>query len=323
MELSNQPKRQAAYQRFVYDSQMQNLTVREFAKRAEKLMRKSKLHHHFFGDFSLYQTSLHLCLFALSLPYEYNNLVILNKILKPEEVLQIIPLIERRIAERIPVEYITHEAKYLDHQFYVNEHVLVPRSIMNTRFKDFLNMCAWQNYRVLDLCTGSGCIGISLALLNPNVTVDLVDISPEALEVANINIKKHILENRVTAIHSNLFENLNNHKYDLIITNPPYVSAKDYQKTPTEFKNEPKIALESGKDGLDIVHQIFAQAKHYLNPEGLLIAEVGYASAKLIKKQYKKIPLIWFSYRRPNGKESWLGMDGTFLCKAKDLPKIK
>lgn len=320
MLLSSQPTRQAAYQQFIYATQLQKLTLFELAKQAEKLMRKAKLHHHFFGDFSLYQTTLHLCLFALSLPYEYQNQALLNKILTPEEILKIIPVIERRIAERIPVEYITHEAKYLDFDFYVNEHVLVPRSIMSYRFKDFLKQTHWQNYRVLDLCTGSGCIGISLALLAPNIAVDLVDISSEALKVANINIKKHNLENRVTAIQSNLFENLNNNKYDLIITNPPYVSKKDYQRTPIEFKNEPKIALESGNDGLDIVHQIFKQAKHYLNPEGLLIAEVGYASAKLIKKQYKKIPLTWFSYRRPNGKESWLGMDGTFLCEAKNLP---
>lgn len=320
LRLSNHAKRQAAYQKFIYATQMQKLTLFELVKQAEKLMRKAKLHHHFFGDFSLLQTSLHLCLFALSLPFEYQNATLLNKVLTPEETLKIIPLIERRIAERIPIEYITHEAIYLDRPFYVNEHVLVPRSIMSYRFKDFLNRCTWQNYRVLDLCTGSGCIGISLALINPNITVDLVDISSEALDVANINIRKHNLENRVKAIQSNLFENLNNNKYDLIITNPPYVSKKDYQRTPLEFKNEPKIALESGNDGLDIVHQIFKQAKHYLNPEGLLIAEVGYASAKLIKKQYKKIPLTWFSYRRPNGKESWLSMDGTFLCKAKNLP---
>lgn len=322
MQLSNDFKREAQYQACIKASQMGQLTLSELVKVAEKLMRKAKLHHHFFGDFSLYQTSLHLSLFALSLPYDYENKHYLDKILSVDETLKILNIIEKRIAKRIPVEYITHEAKYLGFDFYINEHVLVPRSIMNTRFTDFLKMCTWQNFRVLDLCTGSGCIGISLALLNPNITVDLVDISPEAIKVANINIQKHGLETRVKAIQSDLFNNLDNHKYDLIITNPPYVSTKDYKNTPIEFKNEPKIALASGKDGLDIIHQILAQAKNYLNLEGLLIAEVGYASAKLIKKQYKKNKLTWFPYRRPNGKTSWLAMDGTFLCSARDLNSL-
>jgi ribosomal protein L3 glutamine methyltransferase len=319
LQVSSDFKREAAYQALIQASQMGKLTLAELLKTSEKLMKKARLHHHFFGDFSLYQTSLHLALFALSLPYDYDNQTILNKLLSPDETLNIIKILETRIAKRIPVEYITHEAKYLDFDFYVNEHVLVPRSIMNTRFQDFLDSAKWQNHRVLDLCTGSGCIGISLALLNPDIQVDLVDISPEAINVANINIKKHHLETRVTAIQSDLFKNLNNNQYDLIITNPPYVSQKDYKNTPIEFKNEPKLALESGKDGLDIIHQILSQAKNHLNPEGLLIAEVGYASAKLIKKQYKKIKLTWFPYRRPNGKTSWLAMDGTFLCHAKDL----
>ena len=323
MQVSNDLKREAAYQALIQTSQMGTLTLAELLKIAEKLMKKAKLHHHFFGDFTLYQTSLHLALFALSLPYEYDNQTILNTLLSPDETLNIIKILETRIAKRIPVEYITHEAKYLEFDFYVNEHVLVPRSIMNTRFQDFLDVTQWQNYRVLDLCTGSGCIGISLALLKPDIQVDLVDISPEAINVANINIKKYDLESRVRTIQSDLFQNLAHHKYDLIITNPPYVSQKDYKNTPTEFKNEPKLALESGKDGLDIIHQILSQAKNYLNPEGLLIAEVGYASAKLIKKQYKKLNLTWFPYRRPNGKTSWLAMDGTFLCHAKDLNLLR
>jgi ribosomal protein L3 glutamine methyltransferase len=319
LRISTDPKRELAYQALHNASLIGNLKLADLLKTAQKLMRKAKLHSHFFGDGSLYQTALHLALFSLKLPYEYNNKNFLNKILSQAETLAILNCIEIRIARRIPVEYITHEAHYLGHRFYVNEHVLVPRSIMNTRFADFLNMVQWQNYRVLDLCTGSGCIGISVALLHPTITVDLVDISPKALEVANINIQKYNLQTRIRTIQSNLFENLNT-KYDLIITNPPYVSEKDYEKTPEEFKQEPKIALTSNQDGLGIIHQIFSQAKNYLNPEGLLIAEVGYLSAKLVKKQYKKIPLAWYGYRRPNGKQSWLAMDGIFLCHAKDLP---
>lgn len=317
--LSNHPKRQKIYQDLLTLSIKEALPLSKIVKAGEQLMRQARLHHHFFGDLSLYQTSLHLALFALSLPYDYQNKKQLNILLNQEHAAKIIEIFERRIAERLPVEYITHEATYLDYLFYVNEHVLVPRSIMNTRFQDFLTMVTWQNGRVLDLCTGSGCIGISLALLQPNIKVDLADISSDALIVADINIKKFNLEQRVQTIHSDLFEQITQ-TYDLIITNPPYVSIKDYQNTPIEFKKEPKLALESGQDGLDIIREIFKKAKKYLSPEGLLIAEVGYASAKLIKREYKKIPLTWFAYRRPNGKESWLGMDGIFLCHAKDLP---
>lgn len=315
MLISLEAKRQLAYQALMQRSLIGKLSLAYLAQSGAKLMQKAKLHAHFFGDGSLYQTSLHLAFFGLSLPYDYQDL---EKILLPEQTLKILYIFERRIAKRIPVEYITHQATYLSHDFYINQHVLVPRSIMSTRFQDFLTLCTWQNYRVLDLCTGSGCIGISLALLHPNLIIDLVDISAEALAVANINIQKHGLTHRVKTIQSNLFQNVAS-KYDLIITNPPYVSTKDYQNTPLEFKNEPTIALEAGKDGLKLIHPILSQAKPYLNPEGLLIAEVGYASAKLIKKHYKNIPLTWFKYRRPNGKESWLGMDGTFLCQAKDL----
>jgi ribosomal protein L3 glutamine methyltransferase len=319
LPISTDPKRELAYQALVNASSIGNLKLAELLKIAQKLMRKAKLHSHFFGDGTLYQTALHLALFSLNLPYEYNNKNFLDKTLSQTETLAILNCIETRIARRIPIAYITHETRYSNYVFYVNEHVLVPRSIMNTRFEDFLKMVQWQNYRVLDLCTGSGCIGISLALLHPGITVDLVDISPEALEVAHINIQKYQLENRVQPIQSNLFENLNT-KYDLIITNPPYVSEKDYEKAPEEFKQEPKIALTASQDGLGIIDKIVNQAKNYLNPEGLLIAEVGYLSAKLIKKQYKKIPLTWYGYRRPDGSQSWLAMDGIFLCHAKDLP---
>lgn len=320
MQISSDIKRQATYENLIQQSKAAELSLYNLAKTTEKLMRKANLHHHFFGDLTLYQTALHLALFALSLPYEYENKALLNKLLSENETRSILNLIEIRIAKRIPVAYITHETKYLGHSFYINEHVLVPRSIMNTRFQDFLGMATWQNYRVLDLCTGSGCIGISLALFHSNIQVDLVDLSPEALKVADINIHKFHLENRVKTIQSDFFDNLAGQKYDLIISNPPYVSTKDYNRTPEEYKNEPQMALESGNDGLDIVHRMLAQAKKYLNPEGLLIAEVGYASAKLIKKKYKKIKFTWYPYRRPDGTTSWLAMDGTFLCRARDLP---
>ncbi len=312
--LSQDKKRNRAYISFLESCRNGDKTVGDIVALGYKLMRKNGLHHHFFKDCSLLPTANHLAAFAL----EKSNIDYADKI-SEADVIKVLSVYEKRIAERIPVEYITHECDYLGHKFYVNENVLVPRSIMNTRFQDFLDQMTWENYRVLDLCTGSGCIGISLALLKPALKVDLVDISPLALEVAQINIEKFALSERVKSIQSDLFENVHD-KYDLIITNPPYVSAREYQASPAEFKNEPKLALEAGKTGLDIVNKIITQAKSHLNPNGVLIAEVGFTAAKRVKKQYRKVPFQWFKYRRPSGKESWLGMHGIFRCEAKGLP---
>lgn len=303
------------------------MTVKDIAYFGAKRMCQAKLHPHFFGDHSLKTTALYLTFFALKLPYEYTNPDYLNKEITVNDAEKILQLFEKRISNRIPVEYITNESYYLGNPFYVNEHVLVPRSLMNTRFSDFLKFDQWKNYRVLDLCTGSGCIGISLALLNTKITVDLVDISVEALAVALVNINKYDLHNRVKCIQSDLFQNIQN-KYDMIITNPPYVPLREYAQQPPEVKNEPAIALKAGIDGLEIIDNIIINSKFYLNPNGVLISEVGYPAAKKLKKKYPEIPFQWFKYRHPSGKESildkfcqWTGyLDSIFLCRAKDLP---
>lgn len=310
---SQDQKRNKAYVAFISTCQEKGATVHDIIQLGTRLMKQSKLHHHFFGDYSLLNTAQYITHFVLDNKKKDSDHITV------EEAQKVLPLLERRIAERIPVEYLTHEAFYLDRQFYVNEHVLVPRSVMNTRFHDFLESAAWSNYRILDLCAGSGCIGITLALMNENLQVDLADISPEALEVANINIKKFSLEDRVHCLQSDLFENIVD-KYDLIITNPPYVSAKDYQKSPEEFHSEPKIALEAGKDGLNVIHRIIQEAKQYLTPKGRLIAEIGCPAAKRIKKQYPKISFTWYKYRKPNGKVSWFISPCIFECKAAELP---
>lgn len=277
---------------------VQQLSLQKLIDLGHRAMSKAKLHPHFFGRNTLLENAQYLAFHALGLPYEYSNPKYLATKLKHDQINKILGLYERRIAERIPVEYLTNEALYLDRKFYVNENVLVPRSLMSTRFEEFLESTNWNNYRVLDLCTGSGCIGSTLALMHPKITVDLADISSAALEVAQININNYNLNQRVRCIQSNLFANING-KYDLIITNPPYVSATDYKKIPSEFKREPKIALECADNGLEIIDRILAQAPDYLNPNGQLIAEVGYASAKLIKQKYKHLPLQWYSYKKP------------------------
>ena len=292
-----------------------------------KLMHQEKLHPHFFGRNSLYDNCLCLICFSLGFFYEPNNEDLLKKNIKEEDLVKIIKLFEQRIVERIPVEYLTNEAYYSGNTFYVNKYVLVPRSLMNTRFVDFLNKVKWHNNKVLDLCAGSGCIGITLALLNPKIKVDLVDVSSEALEVAQKNINKYSLNDRVKCVQSNLFENIQE-KYDLIITNPPYVAEKEYDFCPQEFKNEPEIALKSGKKGLDIITKILEQAKNHLNYNGILVAEVGCSVAKLLKKRYSKCQFTWFIFRKSFKKDSWLDkvvkfigvLDCVFLCEANSLP---
>lgn len=289
------------------------MTVDDLIKLGCRLMKKHKLHHHFFRDRSLEAAAQCLTYHALHIHSHHKN----DKV-SSAQVAAAIALFEKRVNERLPVEYITNEADYLGRSFYVNENVLIPRSIMNTRFSDFLKEVSWQNRTVLDLCTGSGCIGITLALIEPTIHVDLADISEKALDVAKINIDRYGLQDRVRCIQSDVFSNINK-TYDLIITNPPYVTIKDYNRAPPEFKKEPKMALEAGEDGLDIINIIIQQAKAYLNPTGLLIAEVGSPAVKVLKKKYPHIRFKWLKYRPPNGKESFFAEPGIFQCTREDL----
>ncbi|MDB6096539.1 MAG: prmB [Francisellaceae bacterium] len=328
--LSQVPDRNQLFFNFLGKDPQKHYILKDLIKLGCKLMKKEKLHPHFFDNNTLLANAQYLACFYLKLPYDLSNEDFTKITLNKKQVIDIIKLFERRIAEKIPVEFITNEAYYLGNKFYVNENVLVPRSIINTRFEDFLNDMEWENYRVLDLCCGSGCIGISLALLNPNIKVDLADISEKALVVASKNINNYLLNERVKIIHSDLFKNIHN-KYDLIITNPPYVTEASYKKIPAEFKNEPKIALECGKEGLDLIHKIIHQSKNYLNPKGKLIAEIGYPAAYLIKRKYPKLFLEWLSYRKPEDQQSWfdkwlaplVAMPGAFICQAQNLPIMR
>ncbi|MBS0288909.1 MAG: 50S ribosomal protein L3 N(5)-glutamine methyltransferase [Proteobacteria bacterium] len=296
------------------------------------LMRKEGLHRHFFfkptfrerlyGTTYMLPTAQYLAQFALNLSPENNNDN--DIIITREEAKNIIHLYERRIVERIPVEYITHECWYLNRKFYVNQHVLVPRSLMSTQFDAFLNETTWENFRVLDLCTGSGCIGISLALMNEKISVDLADISIQALNVAQKNIENYHLQNRVKCIESDLFTNIH-HQYDLIITNPPYVASNIINKGPKELKNEPRIALDGGSNGLDIIDCILMKAKNYLNPNGKLIAEVGFSAPKLLKKRYPF--LKWLSPKPAKHEETIFDFflysgHCIFTCNTKDLQHL-
>ena len=234
--------------------------------------------------------------------------------------------IQQRVSERIPLAYLINQTYFCDLEFYVDKRVIIPRSpiaeLIQNQFSPWIgagNTQAEDIHSILDLCTGSGCIAIALAYYFPNANVDAIDLSDDALEITKINIKNHKtknnIKNKITPIKSDLFNNLaKNKKYDLIISNPPYVNQQDLDSMPAEYHHEPRMALEAGKDGLELVDRILKDAIQFLNPDGLLIVEVGNSQYDLIKK-YPDIPFTWLEFES--------SADGVFLLTYKQLLTIK
>jgi len=246
-----------------------------------------------------------LVLHSLHLPYDLPGGYFEAR-LTPAERESVLVLILRRIEERVPLAYLTHEAPFAGLSFYVDERVLVPRSpiaeLIEQRFSPWLEAEAVID--VLDLCTGSGCIAIACAFAFPEARVDAVDISVEALEVASTNVRRHELEDRVALLESDIFSGLAGKRYDLIVSNPPYVNAEEWQSLPKEFHAEPRLGLESGKDGLDCVRRILAGAAEHLKPDGILVVEVGSAAEALVQS-FPDVPFCWLEFEH--------GGDGVFL----------
>jgi len=205
-------------------------------------------------------------------------------------------LIEQRVTKHTPTAYLVKEAWLHDFKFYVDERVLVPRSFIAELLLDD-SLSPWIEFPEMvesaaDLCTGSGCLGILLAHAFPDAAVDVIDISPDAIDVSNINIANYGLEAQVTAIQSDMFSALAGKTYDVLISNPPYVDAPSMAALPTEYRNEPQLALGSGTDGLDHTHTILREAANYLTDEGVLIVEIGHNRDALLDA-YPNIPFIW------------------------------
>lgn len=216
-----------------------------------------------------------------------------------DEAKRIAILFEDRISTRKPAAYLVGKTWFAGMNFIVNEHVLVPRSpfaeLIARGFDGWVNLDACHN--LLDMCTGSGCIGIAALQALPNAQVDLVDISPAAIAIAKQNIALHAVEDRVVAIESDLFSRLVGKQYDLIISNPPYVDATEIAAMPREFSHEPMLGLASGHDGLDLIRKLLAQAAAHLTEHGVLMVEVG-ASAIALMEAYPELPFFWFDFEQ-------------------------
>lgn len=263
------------------------------------------------GTESAYDEAMSLVLRALHLPYEINSST-LNARLTATEKDHLFQLIQRRINERVPVPYLIHEAYFAGLPFYVDERVLIPRSpIAELIENDFAPWCNAENFHhILDLCTGSGCIAVACAKTFPDAKVDATDISKEALEVAKMNVQRHEVSQQIHLIQSDLFSNIPARKYDLIVSNPPYVDAEDMASLPREYHHEPALGLAAGSDGLDLVKNILQNAGKYLNKNGVLIVEVG-NSEYALAEQFPDLPFTWIEFQRGGG--------GVFMLTAKQL----
>lgn len=262
------------------------------------------------GTDNVWDEAVQLVLRSLHLPLENNNLFLDARLTRSEREL-ILERVERRVNERIQIAYLLGEAWFMGMPFNVDERVLVPRSPIGELLENGLQpwLGSTQVQRILDLCTGSGCIGIGAATVFDEAEVDLSDISADALAVAESNIELHGLESRVRAIQSDVFDNIEG-RYDVIVSNPPYVDAEDLADMPAEYHHEPELGLAAGDDGLDIAHRIVAQAADYLTDDGLLIVEVG-NSWGAMDDAYPDLPLTWLEFEN--------GGDGVFLVTARDL----
>lgn len=264
------------------------------------------------GSSNAYDEAAYLLLHTLKLPLEQLEPFLDAKLL-PEEIKTLLALIEKRAVERMPVAYLTNEAWLGEYKFYVDKRVIVPRSFIAELIPD--QFAPWvqdpeEVTQILELCTGSGCLAILLADAFPHAQIDAIDISTDALAVARRNVDDYALQDRITLIESDLYEQLPKKKYDLIISNPPYVNSDSMAKLPLEYQREPQLALVGGSDGMDLVRTIVAGAKDRLSENGVLVVEIGnefdYAEAAFAEHE-----LTWLS--------TSAGDEAVFLLTAEQL----
>ncbi|MFJ5406201.1 50S ribosomal protein L3 N(5)-glutamine methyltransferase [Pectobacterium punjabense] len=266
------------------------------------------------GTDNPWDEAIQLVLPSLYLPLDIPEDMYTSRLITSERQ-RIVERVIRRVNERIPVAYLTNKAWFCGLEFYVDERVLVPRSPIGELINNYFDEQLPKTPNlILDLCTGSGCIAIACAQAFPEAEIDAVDISSDALAVTEQNIQQHGLEYRVTPIRSDLFRDLPAIRYDLIVTNPPYVDEEDMSDLPQEFRFEPELGLAAGNDGLDLVRRILACAPDYLSDDGVLICEVGNSMVHLID-QYPEIPFTWLEFDN--------GGDGVFMLTQSQLVDCK
>jgi ribosomal protein L3 glutamine methyltransferase len=254
----------------------------------------------------------YLCLNALHLPPDF-SVEYFDCVLTMEERLHVLGLFQQRIEHHKPAAYITQEAWFAGLSFYVDERVLIPRSplaeMISQQFSPWID--AGQVHNILDLCTGSGCIAIASAYAFEQANVDASDVSADALQVAEINQLNHGLEDRLALIESDLFQSIPAKAYDIIVSNPPYVSIQEMSELPEEFSFEPgETALAAGETGMDIVLPMLTQARDYMSDTGILVVEVGYSKPAL-EALLPRVAFTWIDFE--------FGGEGVFVLTAKQL----
>jgi ribosomal protein L3 glutamine methyltransferase len=275
-------------------------TIRDFIRIAVSDFNAAGLYYGH-GTDNAWDEAIALILHSLHLPHDINPIVLDARLTK-EERAKLTQLITTRVEKRIPVPYLTHEAWFSGLPYYVDERVLIPRSpiaeLIENHFQPWIH--GSEVHQILDLCTGSGCIAIACAMQFPEATIDASDISADALAVAKINVLRHNVEDQVHLIESDLFQSIPTKKYDVIVSNPPYVSIEEMFNLPGEYLHEPKTGLEAGALGLDFAIRILRHAHTYLQPHGLLIVEVGNSEHALMEA-FPQVPFTWLEFERGGG----------------------
>ncbi|HCX32245.1 MAG TPA: 50S ribosomal protein L3 N(5)-glutamine methyltransferase [Rhodocyclaceae bacterium] len=288
------------------------LTLRDWLRHAVSRFGEAGL---FFGHGcdNAWDEAAYLLLHALHLPLDRLE-PFLDARLTREECRRLSALIARRVEARLPAAYLTNEAWLGDFRFYVDPRVIVPRSYIAELLPDALSPWVSETEAVgsaLDLCTGSGCLAVLLAHAFPNALIDAADLSAGALEVARRNVADYGLERRIRLVRSDLFEALAGRRYDVIVSNPPYVGAEAMTRLPAETRHEPVAALAAGEDGLDFVRRILARAGAHLGPEGILVVEVGHLQAA-VEAAFPEVAFTWLATASSE--------DAVFLLQADQLP---